>query len=103
MRVSRCRFWWCSKCHAVFEKEDLATKIILYGGSGEGTILGTRGCGNCESVYEVRDIYAGKHDVPRQHWGQLQQPVELPEQDAKPPQQPTKALPDSFDLYGRQT
>jgi hypothetical protein len=78
MHVSRCRFWWCSKCQAVFEKEDLQTKIGLYGGSADVTVLGTRTCGHCGSTYQVKDIYAGRHDVPRQFWGQLQQPVELP-------------------------
>ena len=97
MHVSRCRFWWCSKCQGVFEKEDLPTKLVLYGGSGEVTILGTRGCGNCGTAYQVKDIYAGEHDVPRQHWAQLNQPVELPADDQgearRPPESPPKPKP----------
>lgn len=80
MYVSRCRFWWCAKCHGVFEKEDLALKIKLFTGAGQVTISGTRECANCHSIYQSEDIYAGKHDVPRQHWGQLPEPVELPDE-----------------------
>ena len=79
MQVSRCRFWWCPRCQAVFEKEELASKIAQYRDSGEMTIQGTRTCGQCAAVYQLRDILAGRHDVPRQYWGQLQTPVELPD------------------------
>jgi hypothetical protein len=83
MHVSRCRYWWCSKCQAVFEKEDLPNKIALYGGADEGTVPGTRTCGHCGATYQVKDVYAGRHDVPPQFWGQLQPPVELPGGDGE--------------------
>lgn len=78
MHVSCCRYWWCCKCQAVFEKEDLANKITLYTGVSDFTVLGSRTCGHCGSTYQLKDIYAGRHDVPRQFWSQLQPPVELP-------------------------
>jgi len=56
----------------MFEKQDLEEKIMLYGGPGEVTIMGTLECGNCHAVYQVRDIYEGKHDLPRQHWAEVQ-------------------------------
>jgi hypothetical protein len=84
MHVSRCRYWWCSKCQAVFEKEDLTRKLEVYGAAGEVTVLGTRTCGDCGSTYQLKDIYAGRHDVPRQFWGQLKPPVELPAGGSRP-------------------
>jgi len=77
MQISRCRFWWCAGCHAVFEKEDLESKIDLLAGPGVVTITGTRECGNCRAIYQLKDIYAGVHDVPRQYWSRLRQPVEI--------------------------
>ena len=61
----------CS-CGAVFEKENPEMKLTMYSGPGDVTILGTRTCANCRTTYQCRDIYAGKHDVPRQYWPQLE-------------------------------
>ncbi len=78
MQVSRCRFWWCSRCKAVFEKEDLQNKIQQFQNRSDLMLVGTRTCGHCQAIYQLRDIFTGRHDVPRMYWGQLQQPVELP-------------------------
>jgi hypothetical protein len=78
MHVSRCRYWWCPKCQAAFEKEDLAATIRRHSGRRDAVLLGTRTCRKCGAAFLLRDIYAGKHDAPRQSWGQLRPPVELP-------------------------
>lgn len=72
MQVSRVRFWWCTRCKGVFKKQDLESRIELYAGPGEVIITGTCECNNCHAIYQQRDIYAGKHDLPRQHWAEFQ-------------------------------
>ncbi|MFO0878990.1 MAG: hypothetical protein U0840_16730 [Gemmataceae bacterium] len=79
MHVSRCRYWWCAQCKAVFVKEELSHRVRLYADQDASQVIGTRTCGHCSASYQLRDIYAGHHDVPRQFWGQLQPPVELPQ------------------------
>ncbi len=69
--ISRCRYWICS-CGAVFEKDDLETKLPLMAGSGPVTVLGSRTCASCGKTYEMADIYAGRYDVPQEHWPQLE-------------------------------
>lgn len=81
MQVSRCRYWWCPRCKAVFAKEELQNRTKLFADQDESQILGTRTCAHCSSVYHLRDIYAGRHDVPRQFWSQLQPPVELEQEE----------------------
>jgi hypothetical protein len=79
--LSRCRYWMCSKCGGVFEKEDLETKLEVLSGPGRVSIIGSRACSNCGTTHQSNDIYAGKYDVPKQHWGRLERemgkPVEL--------------------------
>lgn len=89
LRVSMCRYWMCKGCTAVFEKEDLEAKILLYSGPGQRTIVGTRECEHCRSIYQARDIYAGLHDVPCEHWGQLPGPAMLEGEEAEPSPQET--------------
>jgi hypothetical protein len=84
MQISRCRYWWCSHCQAVFEKEDLPSKLAQNRSFGDIAAAGTRTCGHCGAQYQLKDVYAGQHDVPRQFWGQLQAPVELPEGASRP-------------------
>ena len=73
MKVSRIRFWFCSGCSGVYKKENLEQKIIMYGGSGNINISGTLECGRCHDVYQVKDIYSGKHDLPKKHWKEFQE------------------------------
>lgn len=80
MHVSRCRYWWCAACRAVFEKEDLAARLRLFRDASEADVAGSRTCGSCGAAYPVRDIYRGACDVPRQYWGQLDGPIELAEE-----------------------
>ena len=81
MNVSRCRFWLCSSCNGVVEKQDLGERIMLYGGPGEVIVTGTVECGNCHRIYQQQDVYAGKYDLPRQYWAQIQardgRPIEV--------------------------
>lgn len=77
MHVSRCRYWWCPKCQAAFEKDGLAAAIRRQGRRPDAVVLGTRTCRKCGEAFLLRDIYAGKHDPPRQVWGTLRPPVEL--------------------------
>jgi hypothetical protein len=83
MFVSRCRYWWCARCQAVFEKPDLQSKIQQFSGPGAVQILSTGECAKCHAVYPMSEVYAGQHDVPRQFWDQLRQPVELGESPAE--------------------
>jgi hypothetical protein len=68
--VSRCRFWTCP-CGSVHEKEDLEERLTLLADGGEVKWDGTRGCKKCGKQYALRDVYAGKHDVPQKFWPQL--------------------------------
>lgn len=81
MNVSRCRFWLCSSCNGVIEKQDLKQRIIDYSGPGEVIVRGTVECGNCHRVYQQQNVYSGKHDLPRQHWARIQakdgRPIEI--------------------------
>ena len=95
MQVSRCRFWWCSHCQAVFEKEDLPNKLAQNRSFGEIAAAGTRTCGHCGATYQLKDVYAGQHDVPREFWGQLQGPVELPEGAPAARRRPPRPRPQS--------
>lgn len=68
--VSRCRFWTCG-CGSVFEKEDLEERLKLLADGAEVNMDGTRGCKKCGKSYALREVYAGKHDVPQKFWPQL--------------------------------
>lgn len=72
MNVSRCRFWLCPSYNGVIEKQDLKQRILDYGGPGEVIVRGTVEFGNCHRLYQQQDVYSGKHDLPRQYWGQIQ-------------------------------
>jgi len=65
-----CRFWYCSSCNAVFEKDERT--LLLMQVPGEVSIRGTWECANCHAVYQSPDIYAGKHDLPEQHWAEIE-------------------------------
>ena len=70
MDVSRCRFWFCHVCNAVLEKPELLERIECY--RGPVFVRGTLECGNCHTIVEQADVYAGKHDLPQRHWEQFQ-------------------------------
>ena len=65
MQVSRSRYWWCPRCRAAFEKEDLAEHVRRYDGK-DAALPGTRTCRHCGAAFLLRDIYAGRHDAPRE-------------------------------------
>lgn len=72
LNVSRVRFWLCKPCKGVYKKENLELRIQMY--EGPGTIVsGTLECARCHTVYQVADIYSGKHDLPRANWREFQQ------------------------------
>jgi len=81
MNVSRCRFWMCTSCKGVIEKQELRQRIEAYSGPGEVVVRGTVECGHCHTVYQQQDVYAGKHDLPRQYWALIEakdgRPIEL--------------------------
>ncbi|HET6884153.1 MAG TPA: HEAT repeat domain-containing protein [Pirellulales bacterium] len=69
--VSRFRFWACT-CGRVFIKLDLEERLRkLVEAPDEVHWEGKRACGQCNAPYDDRDIYAGKFDVPEQHWSKL--------------------------------
>ncbi|OYV86220.1 MAG: hypothetical protein B7Z73_12130, partial [Planctomycetia bacterium 21-64-5] len=68
--ISRCRFWACA-CGSVYEKDDLEERLKLLADGSEIQWEGTRGCKKCGKSYALRDVYAGKHDVPQKFWPQL--------------------------------
>jgi hypothetical protein len=69
--VSRFRFWACT-CGRVYIKLDLEERLRkLVDAPSELNWDGKRACGQCGAQYEDRDIYAGKYDVPEQHWPKL--------------------------------
>ncbi|MBN2416365.1 hypothetical protein JXO52_11010 [bacterium] len=68
MKVSRIRFWWCPQCNGVYKKVGLESRIQMYEVPGETVVMGTIECGRCHTVYQARDIWSGKHDLPREHW-----------------------------------
>jgi DNA-directed RNA polymerase subunit RPC12/RpoP len=69
--ISRFRFWACT-CGRVYIKVDLEQRLRkMVDAADEVSWEGKRSCGQCGAHYEDRDIYAGKHDVPEQHWSRL--------------------------------
>jgi len=71
MKVSRVRFWLCAPCKGVYKKENLESRIELYEGPGTTIVTGTLECARCHAVYQVADIYQGKHDLPRANWDEF--------------------------------
>ena len=82
MKVSRVRFWLCKPCKGVYKKEQLELRIQMYEGPGQTIVSGTLECARCHAVYQVADIYSGKHDLPRENWPEFQnatgEQIELP-------------------------
>jgi hypothetical protein len=78
MNISRCRYFWCSKCNSAYKKEeDLKNwEAALFLPDAQFVIGGTLTC-HCGNVFIVQDIYEGKHDLPRQYWNQVEPPVEV--------------------------
>lgn len=77
MYVSRCRFWWCGRCRIFFEKENLPARIYQWAAVEETSIPGSRTCGTCGSIFALRDIFTGRHDVPEAYRHLLPPPVEI--------------------------
>ncbi|MFM7148993.1 MAG: hypothetical protein ACKO23_04040 [Gemmataceae bacterium] len=77
MHVSRCRFWWCGRCRIFFEKENLPARMHQWAAVHENAIPGSRTCGTCGSIFALRDIFAGRHDVPEAFRHLLPPPVEI--------------------------
>jgi hypothetical protein len=75
--MSRCRYVMCTNCNAVYNKETtLGSWRSFLGIAGQVAVFGTRTC-KCGGVMQVADIYAGKHDLPRQYWDQVEGPLEV--------------------------
>lgn len=68
--VSRCRFWTCP-CGSVFEKQDLEDRLTMLADGTEVKWEGTSSCKKCGKAYALREVYAGKYDVPQKFWPQL--------------------------------
>lgn len=69
--VSRFRYWACS-CGRVAVKGDLEERLRRMADapdqvSWQGEIV----CTKCRSRYALRDVYAGKFDVPEKYWSKL--------------------------------
>ena len=85
MKVSRIRFWLCKPCKGVYKKEQLELRIQMYDVPGKTIVSGTLECARCHAVYQVADIYSGKHDLPRENWREFQNATgEQIELDASP-------------------
>jgi formate dehydrogenase maturation protein FdhE len=70
--ISRFRFWSCT-CGRVYIKLDLEQRLRkLVEAPDEVSFEGKRSCRQCGAVYDDRDIYEGKHDVPEPYWPKLQ-------------------------------
>ena len=78
MSISRCRYFWCSKCKTVYRKELQldSWKSYLDLSYDNLVIMGTRTC-KCGNVIPVAEICEGIHDLPRKYWKQVEPPVEL--------------------------
>jgi hypothetical protein len=76
--ISRCRYIRCGNCGAVYAKDTIldSWRAALMFSGGTTVVSGTRTC-KCGKVMQVQDIYDGAHDLPRQHWDQVQPPVEV--------------------------
>jgi HEAT repeat protein len=70
--LSRCRYWACSSCSAVFEKDDLEGKIKTLSGTGQVIITGEQTCADCNTPHSSREVYSGKFDLPRRHWSRIE-------------------------------
>ncbi|HWB09533.1 MAG TPA: HEAT repeat domain-containing protein [Pirellulales bacterium] len=105
--ISRCRFWACA-CGSVYEKEDLEERLKLLADGTEIQWEGTRGCKKCGKSYPLRDVYAGKHDVPQKFWPQLVKRfgnrVQIPDDFLTDPDQESQGYhlseSSSFDVLG---
>jgi hypothetical protein len=90
--VSRCRFWTCP-CGSVFEKQDLEDRLTRLADGIEIKWEGTSSCKKCGKSYALREVYAGKYDVPQKFWPQLIKRfgdrVRVPDDFLTDPAQPT--------------
>lgn len=69
--ISRFRYWACS-CGRVSVKGDLEERLRRIADAPESVVWqGEFVCSKCQSRYAVRDVYAGKFDVPEKYWGKL--------------------------------
>lgn len=82
--ISRFRYWACA-CGRVALKRDLEQRLRkMAEGPGEVSWQGEFVCNKCQARYTVREVYAGKHDVPEKHWAKLRarygDPLRLPDE-----------------------
>lgn len=69
--ISRFRYWACS-CGRVAVKSDLEERLRRMAEAPDKVSWhGEFVCSKCQSRYAVRDVYAGKFDVPEKYWAKL--------------------------------
>lgn len=69
--ISRFRYWACS-CGRVSVKSDLEERLRrMADPPNQVAWQGEFVCSKCHSRYAVRDVYAGKFDVPEKYWPKL--------------------------------
>src|SRR5687767_14268587 len=67
MPISKRPHWRCVKCGIVFEKEDFASRLVIYEEmekhGARAVVMGSRTCPKCGTAHQMGDIYIGKYDV----------------------------------------
>lgn len=98
MQISRCRFWVCSRCNSVFEKQDLARRLEASQTTAPIFLMGTGAieCAVCQAVHQEGEVYHGSHDLPRGYWWELEAKsghrVELQMDPASLARQPSRSV-----------
>lgn len=77
MNVSLCRYFRCTKCGRVYEKENLAQKVKLYAGEAEVISSGNVVCSHCGTKHPNAELYAGKYDLPASEWCEFERQTGL--------------------------
>lgn len=52
--------WKCPKCGTVLQKPSSIPEQAIKGGA---RVSGTVMCGNCQSLFDAKDVYSGKYDI----------------------------------------
>jgi hypothetical protein len=84
MKFSRCRYWRCPECQALYEKKDLADFLRRRREGEEVSPQGKYRCSRCGAISRAADVYAGEYDVPPEEWGRLPGEAEIADGEASP-------------------
>lgn len=78
MSISRCCYFQCPSCKAVYKKSEVLKSWSLFVMDSESpaTVFGTRTC-ECGKVMSVQEIYNGGCDLPRKLWSAVPPPWEI--------------------------